>query len=70
MGGELPIMTQGGKNMKDPVDPDELKDLDEKHLDTLEKIIQRELHNVGQARERLEKALADIRREREQRRGG
>ena len=53
--------------MKNPVEPDDLRDLNEKQLDTLEKIIRRELHNLDQARERLDKALDDIRQERQQR---
>jgi hypothetical protein len=55
------------KTMKNPVESDDLKDLNEKQLDTLEKIIRRELHNLDQARERLDKALDNIRQERQQR---
>ena len=53
--------------MKDPVEPGDLDNLDKDHLDTLEKIIRRELHNVTETRKRLEKALEDIQRERDKR---
>jgi hypothetical protein len=52
--------------VKDPVEPNDLENLEDEHLATIEKIIQRELHNVTQARDRLEKALADIRKKRAQ----
>lgn len=53
--------------MMDPVEGDDLKGQDKKHLKALEKIIQSELKHLGETRERLEQALADIKKEQESR---
>ena len=46
--------------MKDPVDLDQLENLDDEQLDFIEQILMRELQGLGQAQERLRVALAAI----------
>ncbi len=46
--------------MKDPVDLDQLENLDDEQLEFVEQILMRELQGLGQAQERLRVALAAI----------
>ena len=56
--------------MKDPVDLDQLENLDDDQLDFIEQILMRELHGLGQAQERLRIALAAIKLQRQNNKKG
>lgn len=56
--------------MKDPVDLDQLEDLDDDQLEFVEQILMRELQGLGQAQERLRVALATIKLKRGKKKKG
>lgn len=51
--------------MKDPIDLNQLEDIDDDQLDFIEQVLLRELHGLGAAQERLRVALAAIKLKRQ-----
>jgi hypothetical protein len=54
--------------MKDLASPQELQGLSDEQLDALEQVVRREIHNIEQAKQKLDEALKNILDEKDRRR--